>query len=146
MTKSEQAKEIFNGGYSCSQAVFSTFCEELGLKKENALKIAGAFGGGMGHIGETCGAVTGAFLVIGLKHGKIRADDNEAKAKTYELVQQFAKKFKEKHGSLHCNELVGFDLSTEEGLEKARNENKFKTVCPFLVEDAAAIIDELLSI
>jgi len=98
----------------------------------------------MGHIGETCGAVTGAFMVIGLKHGKIKADDNEAKAKTYELVQKFARTFKDKYGSLHCNELVGFDLSTEEGLLNARNENKFKTVCPFLVQDATEIVEELL--
>ncbi len=144
MTKPEQAEEIFINGFSCSQAIFSTFAEELGLNKENALKIAGAFGGGMGHIGETCGAVTGAFMVIGLKYGKIKAEDNDAKAKTYELVQQFAKRFKEKHGNLHCNDLIGFDLSTEEGLDNARKENKFRTVCPFLVKNAAEIVEELL--
>ncbi|MCX6151182.1 MAG: C-GCAxxG-C-C family protein [Ignavibacteriales bacterium] len=146
MGKSEIAIECFQNGFSCSQAVISTYCEELGLDKESALKIACAFGGGMGHIGETCGAVTGAFMVIGLKHGKIKVDDNEAKAKTYELVAEFAKRFKALNNSIHCFELIGFDLSTEEGLAQARESNRFKTVCPKLVKDAAEIVEELLQL
>ncbi len=79
MNKSECSEQCFLSGFNCAQAVFSTFSGQLGLEPELALRIAGSFGGGMGHIGETCGAVTGAFMLIGLKHGKVRADDNESK-------------------------------------------------------------------
>jgi C_GCAxxG_C_C family probable redox protein len=61
------AVKCFNNGFNCAQAVLSTYSEQLGVDKTTALKIAGSFGGGMGHIGETCGAVTGAFMLIELK-------------------------------------------------------------------------------
>ncbi len=79
MSKSEQTNECFIGGFNCSQAVFTSFCEEFGFDKNTALKISSSFGGGMGLLNETCGAVTGAFMTIGLKFGRIRADDTETK-------------------------------------------------------------------
>lgn len=100
MCKSDCAVDCFKNGYNCAQAVFSTYCDQLGLDKTNALRISGSFGGGMGHIDETCGAVTGAIMLIGLKHGKIQNDDNAAQEKTYTLVKEFAERFKEINGSV----------------------------------------------
>lgn len=79
MTKDvvERTLSAFDEGFSCSQSVFSAFAPELGLDREMALRVATAFGGGMGHRGDTCGAVTGAFLAIGLKHGRVKAEDRE---------------------------------------------------------------------
>ena len=65
MNRAETAVATFKGGFNCSQAVLSVFCEELGLDKETAARIAGGFGGGIGHLGETCGAVTGAIMAMG---------------------------------------------------------------------------------
>jgi C_GCAxxG_C_C family probable redox protein len=144
MSKIDCAVDCFNRGFSCSQAVFSTYSEELGLDSATALRIAGAFGGGMGHIGETCGAVTGALMVIGLKYGKIQAEDNAAKEKTYALVQEFASRFKAKNDSISCKGLLGFDISTSEGMKAAREEGLFVKLCPQYVKDAAAIIEQLL--
>jgi C_GCAxxG_C_C family probable redox protein len=143
MLKSDRATACFEGGFSCSQAVFTAFSAELGLDQETALKLAGGFGGGMGHTGYTCGAVSGAVMAIGLKHGKCRAEDNEAKAKTYALVQEFCRRFKARHGSLLCTELIGHDLSRPEEAEAAREAGKFKTVCPQLVRDAVEIVEEI---
>jgi len=144
MNKADLAVSCFKEGFSCSQAVFSTYSALFGLNREIALKIAGAFGGGMGRMGETCGAVTGAFMVIGLKYGKTQAKDNQAREKTYELVREFVKRFKARHGSILCRELLGYDISTPQGLKLAREKQRFATVCPQFIRDAVEIVEEIL--
>jgi C_GCAxxG_C_C family probable redox protein len=144
MNKVQNAVECFEEGFSCSQAVLSAFCEPLGLDRKTALKIAQSFGGGMAHMGETCGAVTGAFMVIGLKHGRTRADDDEAKERTYELVQEFVQAFRSKHGSIVCKELLGYDISNENEMKEALEKLLFDEFCPKLVQSAAEILENLL--
>jgi len=143
-SKAEQSLNCFNKGYNCSQAVFSTYCESLGLDPTLGLKIACGFGGGMCYTGETCGAVTGAMMLIGLKYGKCSPEDNQAKEKTYQLVQEFAKRFRELHGSLKCKELLPYDISIPQELQKAREEGLFTTVCPKLVKSASEIVEGML--
>ena len=75
MSRVEQAVSCFQGGFNCSQAVLSTYAQDFGLDREAALKLAAGFGGGMGRMAGTCGAVTGAFMVLGLKHGPTEAGD-----------------------------------------------------------------------
>ncbi len=133
MEKIEVALSFYNEGFSCSQAVFSAFAEQFGMDKETALKIAGAFGGGMAQMGETCGAVTGALMVLGLKYGRINAKDFETKEKLYSAVKDFVEKFKLQNGTIVCRELLGCDISTKEGRDKATQQNLFKTICPKLV-------------
>lgn len=140
----ENAVSCFKEGFSCSQAVLSAFAQQFGLDRETALKVAGAFGGGMGRMGETCGAVTGAFMVIGLKYGKTRAEDEQTKEKAYSLVKEFVEKFKSRNGSIVCRELLGCDLSTPEGARIAKEKNLTATVCPKFVQDAAEIIEQIL--
>lgn len=146
MKKSECAVECFSNGFNCAQAVFSTYCSELGLDPKTALRIAGSFGGGMGHIGETCGAVTGAIMLIGLKHGKVDAGDNAAKEKSYALVQEFTRRFKAINYSVQCKELLSCDISTQAGMQSAREKQLFTTICPLLVRDACEIIEEVLEL
>ncbi|MCK5380619.1 MAG: C_GCAxxG_C_C family protein [Candidatus Latescibacteria bacterium] len=144
MNKVDCAVSCFKEGFSCSQAVFSTYGPQLGLDRERALKIAGTFGGGMGRMGETCGAVTGAFMVLGLKYGNARVEDNPSKEKAYSLVREFADRFQSRNGTIVCRELLGCDTSTPEGRELAREKNLFATICPKLVQDAAEIIEQIL--
>lgn len=144
MNKVETAISCFKEGFSCSQAVLSAYSDLFGLDRELALKISQPFGGGMAHMGEMCGAVTGAFLVIGLKYGRIKAEDIEAKEKTYELVQEFVKRFKSIHGSVNCTELLGFDLGTPEGMKLAEEKELFENACPKFVQNAAEIIEQIL--
>lgn len=124
--------------------MLSTYGERFGLDRETALKVAGAFGGGIGRMGELCGAVTGAFMVIGLKHGKTKADDDEAREKTYELVNTFAAGFKSRNKSIQCSDLLGHDLGTDQGREAVAEKNLFTTLCPRFVRDAGEILEELL--
>ena len=79
MSRTERALALFKEGFSCSQAVAAVFAEEHGLAVETALRLSQGFGGGMARMADTCGAVTGAILVLGLKHGRTRAADDEAK-------------------------------------------------------------------
>lgn len=143
MTNSEKAKAIYNEGFSCAPAVIAAYAEQFGLEKDMALKIAIGFGGGM-HLGQTCGAVTGAIMVIGLKYGKTRPDDNQAKKKTYELSKRFADKFKARFGSIECKALLGCDITTPEGAKEAQDKKLFSTICADYVAAAADILDEIL--
>jgi C_GCAxxG_C_C family probable redox protein len=145
MNGKELACSRFKEGFSCSQAVFSAHAEQLGLDRETALKIAGAFGGGMGRMAQTCGAVTGAFMVIGLKYGAIDAEDKETKEKAYALVREFVDRFKSRHGSIACQDLLGCDISKPEGEKVAREQKLFETICPKLVKDAAELLEEMLA-
>jgi C_GCAxxG_C_C family probable redox protein len=144
MKKTEQAAVLFKEGFSCSQAVFAAFSEDHGLDRDTSLKLAQAFGGGMAHLGEACGAVTGAFMLIGLKYGRTKADDLEARDRTYAKMRQFAERFKALHCSIQCRCLLGLDLGTEEGMRLAREKNLFQTLCVKYVQDAATIVEEIL--
>lgn len=144
MSRAQHAAESFKEGFSCSQAVFSAFSESFELDRQKALKISQAFGGGMARMGLTCGAVTGAFMVIGLRYGRIRPDDEEAKEKTYALVHDFIREFKAHHGSIICRELIGVDLSTAEGHKQAIERGVFENLCSKYVQDAVEILERII--
>ena len=126
--------------FNCAQTVFSLFAPELGIDEKTALKIASGFGGGMA-CAETCGAVTGAYMVIGLKHGHATPNPDE-KANTKVLVRQFNEKFKQAHGSLICKQLIGYDISTPEGSAAASVAGIFDTRCPVFIKTSCKIIEE----
>ena len=107
-------------------------------------RLACAFGGGMGRMAKTCGAVTGAFMVIGLKYGQTQSNDKAAKEKTYALVREFADLFAKEHGSIECRELLACDINTPEGLKTANEKDLFKTICPKCVESAVKILEKIL--
>jgi C_GCAxxG_C_C family probable redox protein len=107
MTRADEAAALFEQGFSCSQAILAAYGDGLGVPRGELLKLATGFGGGMARMGHTCGAVTGAFMSIGLAYGKSVASDVEAREKTYAFIQEFAEQFKEKHGSLMCRDLLG---------------------------------------
>ena len=144
MGKADRAVSSFKEGFNCSQSVLSTYSKLFGLNHEVALKIAQAFGGGMAHMGQTCGAVTGAFMVIGLKHGKVKAEDEEAKEKSYKIVREFVKRFKSLHGSIMCKDLLGYDLDNPEEREQAEEKQICETRCPEFVQNAVEILEKLL--
>lgn len=141
--RSEEAKALFAQGFLCSQAIVAAFAPSLGLDRDTALKLASGFGGGMGRLAETCGAVTGAFMVLGLKFGSATTD-KQAREAIYALVREFAARFKAIHGSILCRDLLGCNLNTPEGLALAQEKKLFSTVCPPYVETAARILEEML--
>ena len=145
MSKVDLAVACFKQDFNCSQVVFSTYAPSLGLDRKTALRVAAAFGGGMGRTGETCGAVSGALMVIGLRYGQCTAGDKGAKEKTYELAREFLNRFAARNdGCVKCRELLGYDVGTAEGLQTAREQGLFETRCPKFVRDAAEIVEQLI--
>ncbi len=106
------------------------------------MKLAYAFGGGMGRMGETCGAVTGAFMIISLAHGASKADDDQAKDKTCELVEKFSDEFKARNRSTLCKELIGFTLCSKDLPAEAKD--IISERCPGYMLDAVQIIDDII--
>lgn len=137
MKSIDDAVKLFGDGYVCSQAVFAAFSQDLGLSKNQALKIGACFGSGM-RKGEVCGACTGALMALGLKYG-------ESKSKSNEVCEKFLDEFKKENGSFICRDLLECDISTEEGVKYARDNNLFKDFCPKMVESAAKITNDILS-
>jgi C_GCAxxG_C_C family probable redox protein len=139
----EQTIARFEEGLNCAQAVFSTYGPHFGLDSEIAVRIAGALGSGMG-MGETCGAVTGALMVIGLKQARLNGSSLFSKDRTEEIAREFVERFKARNVTTECRELLGCDISTREGLRSAQREKHFKKRCPKFVRDAAEILEEIL--
>ena len=144
MDQANHAVQIFKEGYNCAQSVLSAYAAQLKLNREEALKLTAPFGGGIGYLGEVCGAVSGALMAIGLRYGEVDITNSEIKERPYKVARQFMEIFKETNGSLLCRNLIGIDISTPEGLGKAREEGVFSDICPELVRSAAQIVEDLL--
>ncbi|WP_312038070.1 C-GCAxxG-C-C family protein [Pelotomaculum terephthalicicum] len=137
------ALSLFSNGFQCSQAVLASFAPQLGMEEEKAIKVAGAFGGGVGHTGGTCGAVNGAFMVIGLKYADTDAKNYKAMKKSYAVAREFIKQFEILNGSTICKDLIKCDISTSEGIKYAIDKNLFTSVCPKFVRNSVEILEEL---
>jgi C_GCAxxG_C_C family probable redox protein len=136
--KTKEIAEIFKS-YNCSQTVLKLFAPEIGLDDKTALRIASGFGAGMA-CSETCGAVTGSYMVIGMKHGHDTSDP-DAKAHTKSLIRKFNEDFKAEHGTLICKKFIGFDLSIPEQAEAAKEAGVFRTHCMGFIKTACLILD-----
>ena len=145
MTKPETAKALMiEHKMNCAQTVLSAFYEDMGLDRETALKVASAFGGGMGRTGHRCGACTGAYMVLGLAQ-QISLDNPRASLdKTYDLVKAFNQRFSTLHGTLTCKELINCDLGTPEGLAEMKAKELHISICSVLVADSATILETLI--
>lgn len=145
MDHEKQAKELFFAGYNCAQAVFCAFCDRTGLSLDEAARLSSSFGGGMGRLREVCGTVSGALLALGMLHGYASPADPEAKAKHYRLVQEYARRFREKNGSIICRELLKDVPVTPGDTPEARTPEFYaRRPCLRLAGEAAAILDDIL--
>lgn len=133
-----RAKELFESGYNCAQAVFLTFADELGIDVKIVSAISAPFGGGMGRMREVCGAVSGMFMALGVLYGDY-GTDGEAKKAQYADVQRLAAAFEERNGSIICRELLGLQGKSEPSPEKRTDAYYKKRPCSEMVSDAAEI-------
>ena len=122
-----------------------TYAPELGMDANEAARIAAPFGAGMSRMGWTCGAVSGALMVIGMRYGHEAGTDYETKERLFQLSQTFLVEFEAHHGSVVCRDLLGRDLSLPGELEQIREEGTFELLCPKLVGDAVEILETILS-
>ena len=140
----KQIAEEFIKGYDCSQVVLRHFANKLGITADEANRVAACFGGGM-MLGSVCGAYTGALMAIGLKYGHSDPDGLlQQKDIMMAKTAQFKEKFVEKSGTVECKELIGYDVSTPEGLKGALDSGKLLEYCPGLVDQVIGMAQEVL--
>lgn len=144
MSADSDAVKRFLEGNACSQAVLSQYCELFDLNQTSALKIASGFGAGM-QMGKTCGAVTGAYMVLGLKFGTEESGRSDGRKDVYRAVVEFTRKFEERNGTTDCRDLLGCDISTAEGSQIAKEKKLFTTVCPRFVKDVSELLDAIIA-
>jgi len=138
------AEALMHEGYNCAQSVLVPHGPALGLDRATCLRLAAPFGGGMGRAGETCGALTGALMVLGLAHG-VPSPLSEDKDRGYAPARQFIERFRQAHGSLLCRDLAGVDLSTPDGLQAFRDRGLHDNLCPRYVRTACRLLQDLLA-
>jgi C_GCAxxG_C_C family probable redox protein len=140
--KSEVVAEKFAKGFDCSQVVVEHFAEEVGLSKEVANKISACFGGGMSR-GETCGAVVGALMILGMRAGQYDENHMEQKEIMEAKREEFYKKFLEKYPSCICKNLLGYDITKTEELQKIVEKGLLTSFCPQVVTDVIEILEDM---
>ena len=146
MSRAERAKEKFLQGYACSQAVALTFCDVMGVEEEVVSKMMLPFGGGIGRLRMTCGAISGMVAVVGMVFSKAEKTP-ENKKEIYAIVQELCAKFKAETGSLICSELLsGMKVPVEVGGEAEARTTEYykKRSCGEMVALAAQILEEYL--
>ena len=143
MNHAEKARELFLSGCSCSQAVFAAFAEDFGMDEKTALKLASSFGGGMGGMRETCGAVSGMLMAAGMKWGYSEVGDLEIKTAHYARVRSLIEAFRAERSTIVCRELLSA-LGEQKKEPSARTAEYYKVrPCVMFVETAARLLDEM---
>jgi len=147
MDRSEKALEYFDNKFNCAQSVLIAFAGELGLSDDDSLKVACAFGGGIGRQQLTCGAVTGAAMALGLKFGKGINDEDEKKIQTYEKTVALFDEFTKLNGSTNCRRLLNdLDMTDADDHKTIVELGLFQTNCRKYVADAVSIAEKMIYI
>lgn len=142
----EKACELFAGGLNCAQSVFVAFCDVTGTDRETAMRLSSSFGGGMGRLREVCGTCSSMFMVAGLLYGLGEGYSFEEKAEHYARIQELAARFKEKHETIVCRELLKGLKVTDHPTPERRTEQYYKVrPCIKFVRTAAEILDEYIT-
>ena len=141
MNKATKAQEYFLQGYACSQSVLMAYADDLGLNMETAKKVSSTFGAGMGRLRKTCGALTGAFMVLGMKYGNTDPKDMTTKLSSYEKVRELAHEFENLHGTTDCKELL-IKYADPKAVE---TRDHHKIICCNLVKDTINILETMIN-
>lgn len=145
MDYEQRAEELFREGYNCAQAVFLAFaCEKM--DRDEAARLASAFGGGLAGTRNTCVAVSGLAMAYGLLRGYADPQDKEAKRAEYEAVREMTEEFAQQNGSIICRELLGLAGQTAGQQPSERTAEYYKKrPCPELCRMAAGILDDYIA-
>ncbi len=142
MTRKEKAVHIFNSGDNCAQSVVGAFEDMLGEKTQTTFKLAAGFGGGIGRLQKTCGAVTGGVMVLSSLHDHTKED---SKNLLDQIIQHFTSKFRKIHGELDCKTLIRYDLNDEIGYRKAKEEQVFEKQCTEFIRSSVEILEKIIN-
>lgn len=147
MTEHEtKAKELFESGYNCAQAVLAAFSDVTGMDEKTSMAVASSFGGGMGRMREVCGAVSGALMAAGMIYGgdcNAHANGGADKSAHYARVRLLMERFRGENGSYVCRELLSLPAGASGGEPERRSPEYYRRrPCVDMVRCAARILDE----
>jgi len=143
LVAAEAAARHFDGGYNCAEAVLKALADDLG--RDDCVRLATGFGGGMGADGDQCGALSGGIMALGMLLGRDLPGDDEHKTRCYGVVRELRRRFRSVCGHTDCRDLVGVDLDTDEGLAQYEEQGLKSSVCRQAVREAAGLTAELLA-
>jgi len=145
MSRADLAKTNFLKGYNCAQAVVCAFIDLTNVSETDALRASSSFGGGMGRMREVCGAVSGMFMVAGLIFYDGENPSTQQNSEQYAIVQELARRFKEKNRTIICRELLeGVKVDSTPNAEARTDAYYKKRPCADLCYDAAQILEQFL--
>lgn len=142
MDYSKKAEELFNNGYNCSQAIVLAFKDKLNLDEKTLQSLSSSFGGGISRLREVCGCISGMGIVLGLLYGNYDVNDNNAKAKHYQMIQKLALKFKDKYSSYNCANLLNIKEGPSSHIPEIRSKEYYmKRPCGKYIAYMASLIE-----
>lgn len=145
-SREEIAMDYFDEGYNCAQAVTLAFADLLEEDNTSLAKLSSSFGGGFSRMREICGAVSGMGFVLGGLFGYDDPKDGDMKKAHYKRIQDVARAFEDKNGSIVCRELLGLSIKHDDPIPETRTQAyKKKRPCKELVGCAARILEEYLA-
>ncbi len=143
-TTKDKAIQSFQSGMNCAQAVVTAYADRLKFDPDLAAGLSCGFGGGMGRLQQTCGALTGAFMVLGIHNSRLYTDRAELKNVTYTQVRKINEKFRQRQGATDCRSLLGCDLQTDEGMQFHKDTNQSKMICEKCIAASIELLDEIV--
>lgn len=144
--RTQLAQELFSQGYNCSQSVVAAWADAYGLDRDLALRLSSSFGGGLGRMRLTCGAVCGMSILAGLETGATQGDDRQGKANNYKIVQQLAEEFRNRFGHIQCAALLNLDQPEGTHVPAERTAEYYrKRPCRELVAGACDIFGQYIT-
>ena len=145
MSRREDAMANFKNGYNCSQSILLAFADMIPVDRDILSRMASSFGGGMGRLREVCGSVSGMFMVAGFLYGYAGPETGQVKADHYARIQELARRFEEKHGTIICREMLGLTVRHDVPTPEARTQEYYKKrPCGEIIGDAAEILEQYI--
>lgn len=141
MNRKEKALKLYQTGYNCAQSIVGAFEDLLGKKTNTMIDISAGFGGGMGRLQQTCGAVSGAFMVMSSLYNH---SEKSSKEQLTHDIQHFARTFNQIHGNLNCKNLIEYNLNDPEEHEKAKKNHVFEKKCTRFIETSVELVEDIL--
>ncbi len=142
--KEIETDKAMDASYNCPQSLLLPFLKDYRIREEDGLRFAPVFGSGIGRMQETCCAVTSAFMILGLQYGFTNPKDQRQRDLLLEKTREFVLKFKNEYGTIKCKDILVYDVNTEEGLRKHKEENQRELICKKCVSFSAQTLEEMI--
>lgn len=128
-----KAKAFAEEGFLCSESVLLALSKALNVESEIIPRIATGFGAGIGRHGEICGALSGAIMGLGIKFGRDHPSDTPEGEPVYAYSQTMVNLFIARFGHIRCKDLLGLDISSEDGVTAYRQQKLWETKCQDII-------------